>query len=64
MDKKKTYSLKDLEEIIKGLDIPEYPRYLGNGLWELHPGCYTGQKWYEMFMEEMRKIAKEELKEK
>ena len=57
----KEISLKELEDIARDV-MPEYPKYLGNGLWELHPGCYTGQKGYEMFMEEMRKAAKEELK--
>ena len=57
----KEISLKELEDIARKV-MPEYPKYLGNGLWELHPGCYTGQRGYEMFVEEMMKVDKEELK--
>lgn len=46
---KREWTLKELEDTFKELDFPEYPRYLGDGLWELSPGCYTGQRGIELF---------------
>lgn len=43
-------SLKDLEDVARQIDMPEYPKYLGNGLWKLADNCITGQKGYEEFM--------------
>lgn len=50
----KELSLKDFEDVAKQIPMPEYPKYLGNGLWQIAENCITSQKGYEEFMK-MRK---------
>lgn len=57
---KREFSLKDLEEAIKEVGLPEYPKYLGNGLWKLSEGCITGQRGYELYMEKLKKQVKKD----
>ena len=45
----KEISLKDLEDAIKEVGLPEYPKYIGNGLWKLSDNCITGDKGLEAF---------------
>ena len=54
--KVKELSLKDLENIAKQISMPEYPRYLGNGLWQIAENCITGQKGYEEFIKTLKQI--------
>lgn len=53
MDKKIT--LKELEHIAREVGLPNYPQYIGNGLYKLSDNCITGRRGYELFMDELRK---------
>lgn len=53
-DYKKKYE-EAVEEVFK---VYPYPRYCGNGLWELAPGVFGGNKALEL----MEKKLKEKLK--
>lgn len=52
----KELSLKELEDIARQLGMPEYPKYLGNGLWKIADNCITGQKGYEEFLKKMKQL--------
>ena len=54
----KEIALKDIMEAMEKVGLPEYPKYLGNGLWQLADGCITGKKGLEAF----DKAALEQLK--
>ena len=51
----KKLSLKDLEDVVKQIPMPKYPKYLGDGLWQIAENCITGQRGYDEFM----KLCKE-----
>lgn len=45
--------------IMDALDaISTYPRYKGNGLYEIAPGCITGKKGVELFMKHVKNYTK------
>ena len=39
-------------------EISAYPRYRGNGLYEIAPGCITGEKGVELFMKHVKNYTK------
>ena len=44
-------TLKDIEEFL--IDMPDlaYPKYHGDGLYEISKGCFTGSEGIKMFNE-------------
>ena len=59
----KEITLKDIEEAIKTVGIPEYPKYLGNGLWELYKGIYGNDKAAEELDKAIVEQVKKDYKE-
>ena len=53
-------SLEGLEELVKQVfeEYP-YPRQVGNGLWEIAPGVFGGEKLLKRFHEEIRRQINE-----
>ena len=47
-------SQKDLEELARQLEMPEYPKYIGNGLYKLSENCITGRMGLEKFWKLMK----------
>lgn len=39
-------------------DIESYPKYKGNGIYEIAPGCTTGKKGAELFVKHMKNYEK------
>jgi len=50
----KELTLKQIEEALEKIGIPEYPKYLGGGLWKLAENCIANQKGYEEFIEKLK----------
>lgn len=59
----KEIALKDIMEVIEKVGLPEYPKYLGNGLWQLADGCITGENGLEAFDKAVLEQLKREYKE-
>ena len=55
--KKKEFSLKEIEAALEELKAKGdwYPKDLGNGLYEIAPGCISGKRGLELLDEEIRK---------
>jgi hypothetical protein len=54
----KDLSWKNLEEVMKSVGFSEYPKYLGNGVWELGKGVYSNER----AVEELNKAIVEQVK--
>ena len=59
----KEIALKDIMEAIEKVELPEYPKYLGNGLWQLADGCITGENGLEAFDKAVLEQLKREYEE-
>lgn len=51
----KEITIKDIEKILKEIGIPEYPKYIGEGLWKLSENCITNEKGLAAFYKEIIK---------
>ena len=47
----KVITMAELEEIARKVGFPEYPQYIGNGLYKLADNCITGRRGFYHFME-------------
>lgn len=63
MMKHKYISVKDAIDALGAKDVFEYPKYVGNGVWEIKKGMYTGNKgaenFFRIFREELEKSVKD-----
>lgn len=51
----KEITIKDIEKVLEEVGIPEYPKYIGKGLWKLNENCITNEKGLAAFYKELYK---------
>ena len=49
----KKITLKNIKEALKNAGMPEYPKYIGNGLWKLADNIITGERGLRDFDREV-----------
>lgn len=61
MDKVREITLKDIEAALKEVAKTNefYSKDLGNGLYEIGPGCISGRRGLELLDEEIRKTVQD-----
>jgi len=55
----KQITIEDIEKLLKLHPELEYPKYYGEGLYEISKGCFTGEKGLELFEYELTKQLKD-----
>ena len=58
----KKITVDDIEKILSKSPSLQYPKYHGEGIYEVSKGCFTGRLGMKMFNEAFEKHIKEYLK--
>lgn len=58
-NKKQYLTIEEIEQALKDAGIDELPKigYIGQGTYQIGEGCYTGQKGWDMFNSELKRLS-------